>query len=214
MPPLSRCAPLTFWLLALLLAAGVGTPAPTSQARQPAPGAKGTLTAKEAEALWKTLGDADAARAFKAIFALAKHPAEAVALLKGRLRPVPAVDAKKLAQLVADLASDQEGTHRKAAEELERLDGLAQPALEKALKSELAPKARQRVEKLLKHLEGAVVGPERLQALRGLEVLEVIGTAEARAVLQSLAQGARGHRITEDARAAARRLAQRSDMSP
>jgi len=45
-----------------------------------------------------------------------------------------------------------------------------------------------------------------LQSLRGIETLERIGTRPALAVLSTLAEGAAGHRVTEDARAAVQRL--------
>jgi hypothetical protein len=42
--------------------------------------------------------------------------------------------------------------------------------------------------------------------LRAIEALERIGTAESLAVLTELAKGAKGHRITDDARTSAERL--------
>ena len=41
--------------------------------------------------------------------------------------------------------------------------------------------------------------PERLRALRGVEVLERMGSAEADAVLAELARGASGARLTREA---------------
>ena len=51
-------------------------------------------------------------------------------------------------------------------------------------------------------LAGPVTSPDLLQQLRAVEVLERIGTPEARALLQPLAKGAPGHRLTEAARGA------------
>jgi hypothetical protein len=45
-----------------------------------------------------------------------------------------------------------------------------------------------------------------LQGLRGVEALERIGSPEAAGVLATMAKGAAGHRVTEDARAAWQRL--------
>ena len=47
---------------------------------------------------------------------------------------------------------------------------------------------------------------ELLQMLRGVEVLERLGTREAAEALAALAKGAPGHRVTEDARDALARL--------
>jgi hypothetical protein len=48
--------------------------------------------------------------------------------------------------------------------------------------------------------------PERVQALRAVEVLEWIGTPEARKVLEALATGAPAARLTREARASLGRL--------
>jgi hypothetical protein len=47
--------------------------------------------------------------------------------------------------------------------------------------------------------------PDRLRALRSVEVLERVGSAEARSVLGELAKGASGARLTRDAAEAVRR---------
>lgn len=55
-------------------------------------------------------------------------------------------------------------------------------------------------------LAGAMVlGPEELRMLRAIEELEVIGTAEARKMLETLASGAAGERVTEEAAGAVER---------
>jgi hypothetical protein len=65
---------------------------------------------------------------------------------------------------------------------------------------------RQRLEDLLKQMTGDVLQGERLRVYRAVEVLERIGTAEARQVLQALADGAPGAMVTKTARAALERL--------
>ena len=57
----------------------------------------------------------------------------------------------------------------------------------------------------------AVPGPETLRTIRAIMVLERIGTAEAQAVLETLAGGAPGARETAEAKASLERLAQRSE---
>jgi hypothetical protein len=47
-----------------------------------------------------------------------------------------------------------------------------------------------------------------------LEVLESIGSAEARRILETLAGGAEGARLTREAAASARRLARRKEAPP
>jgi hypothetical protein len=50
------------------------------------------------------------------------------------------------------------------------------------------------------------VTPDVLRSLRAIEVLERIGTADARRILDSLARGAPGHPVTEEAKRSLRRL--------
>jgi hypothetical protein len=54
------------------------------------------------------------------------------------------------------------------------------------------------------------VSGERLRSLRAVEALELAGTTAARETLASLAAGAPGARLTEQARAACERLANNS----
>jgi hypothetical protein len=58
----------------------------------------------------------------------------------------------------------------------------------------------------LQKLEGPITSPQRLQALRAVEVLEHIGSPEAIKVLEYLSQGAPGARLTQEAKASLDRL--------
>jgi hypothetical protein len=113
---------------------------------------------------------------------------------------------------VADLDADAFAVREKASQELEQLGPAAEPALLKALQDKPAPELRQRVESLLKRLETDTPSAERLRSLRALEVLEHLGTPEARATLEALAKGAVGAWLTEEARLACERLARRSEQ--
>jgi hypothetical protein len=90
------------------------------------------------------------------------------------------------------------------------LKGRAEPALRRALGRRPSEEVRHRAEQLLKKLgEG-----NRLQVLRGLEVLEHAGTPQARQVLDKLARGASGAWLTQEATAAVERLARRAGEPP
>jgi hypothetical protein len=81
----------------------------------------------------------------------------------------------------------------------------AAPALEKALASRPSLEARRRLRLLLRALEGTP-SAEQLRQARAVQALEQAGTLDARTVLRRWAGGAPSARLTQDARAALRRL--------
>jgi RNA polymerase sigma factor (sigma-70 family) len=167
-----------------------------------------TLTAAEVGALWADLAGEDAARAYRAIHQLAAAPNAAVPFLRKRLHPVPAVDEKRVARLIADLDSDAFATRQKATTELAKLADQPIAAYRKALESKPSIETRKRLEELLEKAGPAWwdVSGERLRSLRAVETLELAGTKEAREALTTLAAGAPGARLTEQAKAALERL--------
>jgi hypothetical protein len=68
---------------------------------------------------------------------------------------------------------------------------------------------RRRIEKVLAKLDGPVADPWRLRELRAVEVLEHVGTPDARHVLKTLAAGVPEARMTQEASASLERLARR-----
>jgi RNA polymerase sigma factor (sigma-70 family) len=165
------------------------------------------LRSGQAEALWDDLASDDAGKAYRAVVALSAAPKDAVALLKERLKPVAAADAPRVAKLIADLDSDTFDVREKAAKELEPIAEQASDALRKALKGSPSAEVRRRVEALLAPQEfGGRQSPQVLRQVRAVEVLESAGTPEARQLLEALARGVAGARLTREARAALERL--------
>jgi WD40 repeat protein len=173
-------------------------------ANQPA----GPLSAIELRQAWTDLAGS-APRAYQAIGRLEQAAAQAVPLLREKLQPVPHVDGRRVAALIAQLDSEEFVEREQAAEALARFGGPAIPALRQALAGNPSPEQRRHLRELLSNLDGPPTGPE-LQACRAAEVLESIGTPEARAVLTTLAAGAPGARLTEEASAALARLAKKA----
>jgi WD40 repeat protein len=167
------------------------------------------LTDKVLAGLWADLNSNDSAKAFEAIRLLEAAPKQAIALLRGKLKPAE-VDDKRLARLIADLNSNTYKSRQDAFGELQKLGDLAEPALSKFLKDDPPLEARQRVEKLLAKLGSAPPSGEMLRSWRALEVLEWIGTKEAREVLGPLTKGAAGSQLTREARRILDRLDQRT----
>jgi len=164
--------------------------------------------------LWADLAGEDTGRAYQAVCTLTRKPQAAVALLKGKLHPAPALEARRIAQWIKELDDDAFDVREKATQELAKLGDAAEGALHHALAGQNSPEARQRIEKLLERRDKVGLPPEYLRASRAVEVLEQIGTPEAKQVLEILAAGGTGARLTEDAKAALRRLAMRATVTP
>ncbi len=166
------------------------------------------LSAAELETLWADLGSDDAVRAYRAIRILATAPGGSVPFLRKHLRPVPPVDENRLKRLIADLDNDDFALRRKAAEELTKFDDQPLAFYHKALACKPSLETRRRLEELLEKAAPAwwALSGERLRSLRAIETLELAGTKEAREGLAMLAAGAEGARLTEQAKAALKRL--------
>ncbi len=116
--------------------------------------------------------------------------------------------------MIADLDSEQFTVREKAMEQLRQLDERAEPTLREALKDKLTLETRKRIEELLEGVRASAASPQRLRDLRAIEVLEYLGTADARQVLQTLADGAAHSRLTREAKASLDRLLPRRTPTP
>lgn len=169
-------------------------------------GLPATLKAEEAAALWQTLGDSDAARANRARAGLAAAPAQAVPLLKQRFPTVwKKPDAERLTSLIAELDDDAFKIRERATQELAEAGSDAADALHHALAKTPSAEAKKRMEDLLNRLNKGG-SPKRLRALRAIEVLERIGTPQARKLLRELAAKPLPAELREDIEASLRRL--------
>jgi WD40 repeat protein len=164
------------------------------------------LDAGEAPTRWQALADADPGRAARAMGELVDSPADAVAMLKAQLKPADAPDAAKIERLIADLDSGEFAVRDRALKELRRLGEQAASALRKAQEGKSSPEVARAVQQVLVEMGGPLTDPEQLREVRAVEVLERIGTAEARKLLEALAQGAPAARLTKEARASLGRM--------
>jgi hypothetical protein len=166
------------------------------------------LTPEKLESLWADLNSNQPPRAFQAIFALAAAPRRTVPFLKNRLRPaVSRPDlAGRLTHLIAGLDDQRYAVRRNASRELEQLGKLAEPILKRVREETASAEVRRRASRLLDKLAAAEPSPEQILAQRATEVLERIGTPEAKAFLERLARGADGVWLTQEARASLGRL--------
>jgi WD40 repeat protein len=162
------------------------------------------LAAKELEALWADLAGEDAAKAWEAVWRLAEAPKEALAFLRGRIQPSPTAPADETRRLLADLDDAAFARREAATKRLKELGLKAEPALRAALRGKLTLEPKRRIEGLLAELVKAPqpLAAEDLRQLRGLVVLERVGTAEARRVLEAVARGPESARLTRQGQAA------------
>jgi hypothetical protein len=167
------------------------------------------LRPEDIEPLWADLAAPDGVRPFAAIWTFAASADQAVPLLAARLKPALAIEPKRLDSLIAHLDSKSFSARQEATHELEELAELAEAALKKALAELPSSEAQQRLGSLMRKVNGPVTSRESLRTVRAVEVLEHIGTPEARRVLQALAQGLPTARLTVEAKLSLERLRKR-----
>jgi hypothetical protein len=141
--------------------------------------------------------------AHRSLWRLAALP-QADALLSRRLRPVEPVPADRLRTLIAGLSSADFTTREKVERALGEAGESAADALAEARRHTADLEVRRRAERLLDQLQPRT--PERLREARAVLVLEARGTPVARKLLARLAAGVPGARLTQEAKAALKRL--------
>jgi hypothetical protein len=162
-------------------------------------------------ACWDDLASADSQRAYAALRRLSADPARSVPELGRRLRPAPAAEGRPVADLIADLDSDDFAVREKATAELSRRPDAA-AALREALAGGPSEELRRRGREIL--AKWAEWPADDLRRLRAVEALELIGTPQARQVLEGLAGGAGEVWLTQEAKASLGRLERLSPIAP
>jgi WD40 repeat protein len=166
------------------------------------------LNTAQLESHWAALAGPDATKAFQAIQALSVAPEPTLKWFRERVKPVPGVDEKRLAQWIAELDDAKFVVRERARLELEKLGDLARPALQQALANQPSLEQARRMKGLLDRLgSNRELAPEVIRMVRAVEVLEQIGTLEARRLLLAWAEGAPEARLTRESQVALKRLA-------
>lgn len=175
---------------------------PTSQA----------MTAAEAERFWTDLSSPDGVIAYRAMAALASTPRKSIKLLE-RVGPADSITPTDIDRLIKELNDDRFAVRNRAARQLFDLGAMVEARLRKELSQNKTLEARKRIEDVLHRLK---LGPppEQLRTLRAIELLEYLGTPDAREILQKLSKGRAERTETEDAKAALKRLARRGLKQP
>jgi WD40 repeat protein len=162
---------------------------------------------------WEELGSTDREKAYPAYQKLMRSGKSTVDHFGKELAPTPAVNADRINRLVADLDNKEFAVRDKALIELTKLGDVTEPALRAALATSSSAELRRRAEALLEQLD-PVKMPSYIRALRAVEILERLGTSDARKVLENLATGAPEVRLTKEAKASLERLAKRGPVAP
>jgi WD40 repeat protein len=158
---------------------------------------------------WKDLAG-DAAAGYAALDRFISSPRSAAAFLGKQLQSAKPPDTRRVERLIVDLDDDRFHVREQATKELEALSEYATSALRKALAGKPSPEAKRRLKALLHRLDGAILSAETVRHIRAVEALEAIGNPQARRLLDKLAAGPAEMRLTQEAKAAAGRLARRA----
>src|SRR5262249_39641605 len=147
----------------------------------------------------------------------AAAPALVLPLLREKLKPAQNSDedTRRLSQQIAELESVQFKVREKASKDLSSGGAAAAVAPKHALEGDRTVEFRRRAEVLLSKLgEQADLTPEQRRQQRALAVLEFLGTAEARQLLDQLANGTPEAWLTQEAQAVRQRLRERDGAPP
>jgi WD40 repeat protein len=164
------------------------------------------LGPKDLEAYWGYLASEDAATAYKARNIFISGAAHSVSWLQEKAKAFPPTDLSHLAESMKNLDSEKFETRMAAVDELVHLGVWAGPTVRKAMNPDsVSENARRLAKDILDKI--TTPPPECLREVRTLEVLEHIGTPEARKALEIIAKGT-GLR-QDEARACLERLRKR-----
>jgi WD40 repeat protein len=169
------------------------------------------LSADELEALWKTLGEPDPSPAYQAVDKLAAAPAQAVAMLRQQLLPVPHDRQQGVEALIKLLDSPDAAQRTTASQQLMGAREVFEEVLWQAMHTPLSLEARQRLTAILAR-PFPEPRPDVMRQLRAIQLVEWTGSDEAQKLLSEIGKGAAGASQTIAARDALARL-QRDTVS-
>jgi len=164
------------------------------------------LSASGVASRWDVLRDRDAAKAYRGMWELVAAGDKSVAFLREQLRPVPTADARQIARWIGELDHAHYQTREKATTALTQVADQAESALRVALVRTTSAEVRQRIRRVLDTVSDAEPSPDRLRDLRGIEVLQRIGSPAARELLAALSRGAPDAVLTREATGSLKRI--------
>ncbi len=161
---------------------------------------------------WNLLDSENAKLAYQAMGAMINAGEKAVTIIDAGLKG--AIDNQtRVRKLIAQLDDDDFRVRKEARAQLDREGLRAWPAMHDALRQKIPQETERLIRLIIEGMqarglqapEGGLYG-ESLRTVRCINVLERIGTKEAIAVLQTLADVKDDSRVTQEAKAALERL--------
>jgi WD40 repeat protein len=162
------------------------------------------------ELLYDELTTRDSLQAGRSMAQMVRAPEATLPLLQRRWRPTVPLGPRKIADLIVQLDDRDFPVRERAAAALEALGNRAEAPVRRALEGRPSLEQRQRLEAVLTTVTAYPCSEEELRTLRVVEVLEQIGTKEARDLLTIVSKEA-GGRLSVDAKLALGRLQQIPD---
>jgi WD40 repeat protein len=159
---------------------------------------------------WDRLASSDPGLGYVGMATLAGASAEALPLLRARLRPAPVPTEADLDRLVGELDADAFADRENASASLEQFGPNAVAGVKDRLTHVASEEVRKRLTRFLARYDGPEPSPYLVRCVRGVGALEAIDTAAARQLLVELAKGALEAPLTREAKAALDRLERRA----
>jgi WD40 repeat protein len=170
-----------------------------------------TAKPKQIDTWCAELAGPGAPAAYRAVWALAGAPEQALTKLKALMtKPAPPA-LEKISQWIADLDDDDFSVRQSAEKELLKAGNYAKARLEDALADNPSLEQKRRLQRILRNLSKGGVDPDTLFAVRGVLVVEQIGSPKAQELLRDWAKGPPEARLTREAKAALQRLEKRTN---
>lgn len=167
-----------------------------------------TVNEKEFPQYWSLLASNDAVKAYVTICRWAKQPQAAEWLGKQIMTSSTSIDKEQIKVWIKQLDAAKFQDREQATKQLIKHAGAAKADLKLALVSTQSPESKRRLEQILSQAEESTSLSENpLQFSRGLETLELMGSAAALQQLQLISR--RTDNLGQEAREAATRLGYR-----
>jgi hypothetical protein len=154
----------------------------------------------------KDLAGDDARAAYRAVWALAGAPEQALSRLRALIDDLMRTTPADIDGWIAGLDDDRFAAREAAAARLRSVGTAAVPQMQAALNRSPSPEKRRRLEAIVGAIREAPVPSDWLFAVRGRMVLEQIGTPEARKLLDEWAAADPRARPETEARAVVERV--------